>query len=71
MPSRKSNNGRGGVRPGSGPKPKPRALVRRNRVVVMVTDSEHTKLRRVARAKNLPVGTVAYEIFSAALSRRK
>ena len=67
----KKRNGRGGARPGSGPKPKARSKLRRNRVVVLLTDAEHTKLRRAADARNLPLGTVAYELLSKALTRRR
>ncbi len=70
MPAKK-RNGRGGARPGSGPKRKARAKLRRNRVVVLLTDGEHTKLQRVADARNLPLGTVAYELLSSALARRR
>ena len=50
---------------------KPTGQVRRNRVVVMVTDAELAKLHRLADAKDLPLGTVAYQIFAPSLSRRK
>ena len=45
--------------------------VRRNRVVIMLTDAELTTLHRMAEAKELPVGTLAYDIVRRAMSRRK
>ena len=44
--------------------------VRRNRVVVMLTDAELAKLHRLADGKGLPVGRVAYEMVARALGRR-
>ena len=49
----------------------PREKLRRNRVVAMVTDAELAKLDRMAEAKDLPLGTVVYEIVAQALRRRK
>ncbi len=63
--------GRGGPRPGSGRPRGPAGAVRRNRVVIMLTDSELAKLHRVAEAKDLPLGTVAYQIVATSLSHRK
>jgi hypothetical protein len=37
----------------------------------MMTDTEVTKLHRLAGEKNIAVGTAAYEILSRALKRRK
>lgn len=48
----------------------PPETIRRNRVVVMLTDGELTKLQRLAEAKGLPLGTVAYEFVGRALARR-
>jgi hypothetical protein len=66
-------HGRGGPRPGAG-RPKgsgrPAHEVRGNRVVVMLTDDELAKLKRLAREKGLPVGTVAYEFVGRGLARR-
>jgi hypothetical protein len=50
---------------------KPREEVRRNRVVVMLTDEELAKLHRWAEERDLPLGTVAYEVVGRALARRK
>ena len=50
---------------------KPADEVRRNRVVVMVTDAELAKLHRLAEERTLPIGTAAYEIVERALRRRK
>jgi len=41
--------------------------VRRNRVVVMVTDGELAKLHRLADARDLPLGTIAYELLARSL----
>ncbi|HTF32791.1 MAG TPA: hypothetical protein VK714_03705 [Myxococcota bacterium] len=60
----------GGARPGSGPKAKPTGQVRRNRIVVMLTDGELAKLHRLAEEKSLPLGTVAYEFVARGLTRR-
>jgi hypothetical protein len=51
--------------------PKPAEQVRRNRVIVMVTDRELAALRRRARAAGLPVGTLAYRLLAPRLHRRK
>ena len=61
----------GGVRRGSGRPPHPTEKVRRNRVVVLVTDGEFEKLERLAEERALPLGTAAYEILQRALRRRK
>ena len=66
--------GRGGPRPGSGrPRGSGKELeaVRRNRVVVMLTDAELKKLRRLADQKDLPLGTAAYEFVGRGLKRRR
>lgn len=63
--------GRGGPRLGAG---RPRGGgtgVRRNRVVIMVTDAELAKLQRLAEEKGLPIGTVTYQIVGTSLSRRR
>ena len=66
--------GRGGPRPRSG-RPRgsggPPEAVRRNRVVVMLTDAELEKLEKFAAKKDLPVGTLAYGFVARALKRRK
>ena len=49
----------------------PPESVRRNRVVVMLTDAELAKLHSLAGEKELPFGTVAYEIVARVLARRK
>jgi hypothetical protein len=63
--------GRGGPRPGAGRPRGPSGEVRRNRVVLMLTDTELAKLQRWANERRLPFGTVAYEIVERALRRRK
>ena len=62
--------GRGGPRGGGRPR-KPEQEVRRNRVVVMLTDQEFQTLRRLAKESKLPFGTVAYQIMGRSLRRRK
>ena len=47
----------------------PGGEVRRYRVTVMLTEEQHQKLDAMAKAKNEPLGTVAYEIVSRALKR--
>jgi hypothetical protein len=37
----------------------------------MLTDAELAKLHRLAEDRELPIGTVAYEIVERALRRRK
>lgn len=49
----------------------PPEKVRRNRVVLTVTDAELEKLHRLAKSKSLPLGTTAYEIVARALRRRR
>ena len=61
---------KGAGRPkGSGPGPSPEA--RRNRVVVMLSDRELTKLQKLAGEKDLPLGTAAYEFVARGLKRRR
>ena len=65
--------GRGCPRRGSGwPKGsgKPAPEVRRNRLVVMLTDAELAALNAWAREGALPAGTAAYEVPERALRRR-
>lgn len=45
--------------------------MRRNRVVVMLTDAELATLHRLAEAREMPLGTVAYEWVAKALRRAK
>ena len=63
-----------GVRPKMG-RPKgsglPPEMVRTQRVVVMLLPAEMAKLQRIANERELPLGTVAYEIVARALGRRK
>ncbi len=62
--------GRGGPRGGGRP-PKPESEVRRNRVVVMLTDQEFETLLKLAKEKKLPFGTAAYQIMGRSLARKK
>ncbi len=55
--------------PGTGPGPSPDA--RRNRVAVLLSDTELATLRRLAAKNGLPVGTQLYEICKRSLRRRK
>ena len=66
----KKRDGRGGARPGAGRPRIPIEARRRNRVVVMLTDGELARLQRLAQAKRLPLGTVAYGVFARGLARR-
>ena len=66
-----TRKGRGGPRLGAGRPKGPVAAVRRNRVVVMLTDDELLKLEGIAEKRGLPIGTAAYEIVGRALARRK
>ena len=60
----------GGPRKGSGRPAGPPEQVRRNRVVVMLTDAELAKLSALAEERDLPLGTAAYEIVARSLARR-
>lgn len=65
---------RGGRRKAMG-RPKgtggPPEKVRRNRVVVLLTDAELAKLHRLAEEHALPIGTAAYELVARGLARRR
>ena len=65
----KRKRGPGGARPGAGRKPGPPESVRRNRVVVMLTDAELAGLKRRAAKDGNPMGTAAYKIVAASLAR--
>jgi hypothetical protein len=65
----KVGNGRGGARAGSGPKPKPIAKHRRNRVMLNFTDDERNALAKAAKGK--PISAFAREIVIRYLARRK
>lgn len=67
----KKKFGWGGARPGAG-RPKgsgrgPSPDARKNRVAIMLTDTELSKLQRVARRKKTPVATLAYELIAKGL----
>ena len=62
-------NGRGGARPGSGPKPTKPSERRRNRVVILLTDAELERVERSAKGKHL--GGFAREILLRSVSRRR
>ncbi len=83
MPARKATKKKaakkkgtwGGRRPGAG-RPKgsgsgPSPNSRRNRVAVMLTDTELKTLRAAARKKGLPVSTIAYQYIAKSLGSRK
>ena len=64
----------GGSRPGAG-RPKgsgsgPSPNSRKNRVAVMFTDTELTKLNALSKKQRLPVATVAYRLIERSLKRR-
>ena len=65
----KSRNGRGGARPGSGPKPRPAALLKRNRLMLNLTDHEYAALRKAA-GKESP-SQFAREVLVRYLRRKK
>ena len=65
---RKGN--RGGARKGAGRKPAQPGEVRRNRVVVMLIDSDFDALKRIAAERDLALGTVAHEVLTKWLRRR-
>ena len=71
MTGKKKIELRGGARLGSGRKPGPPELVRRNRLVITLTDSEFAKLKKWARFGKLPTSTLAYDFVARALKRRK
>ena len=65
----------GGARPGAG-RPKgsgkgPSPNSRRNRVAVMLTDTELKALRGRARKSGIPVSTAAYEFVAKGLKRKR
>ena len=67
----KKKFGWGGARPGAG-RPKgsgngPSPNARKNRVAIMLTDTELKKLSRLANRKKTPVATLAYELMSKGL----
>jgi hypothetical protein len=61
----------GGPRRGSGRPPQIEGEPRRNRVVVLVTDYELTRLESLAERDGSPVGTKAWQLLSRALRRAK
>ncbi len=61
----------GGARPGAG-RPKgsgsgPSPNARKNRVAIMLTDTELEKLSKVSKRKKVPVATLAYELLAKGL----
>lgn len=61
-----------GERKRRGRKPRdPDTEVRNRRVPVMVTGPELAKLERLADDAGVPVATIAYQLLSTALARRK
>ena len=60
----------GGPRKGAGRRPEPGHTVRRNRVTFTVTDAELRVLKAMADEKELPLGTLAYEIVARTIRRR-
>ena len=71
----KGSAGWGGPRLGSGRPPgtgsgqSPNA--RRNRVVIMLSDAEIARLKKLAARARLPAGTLAYDFFSRGMRRAK
>lgn len=67
----KKKLGWGGARPGAG-RPKgsgsgPSPDARKNRVAVMLSDTELAKLVRIAARRKKPVATLAYELMAKGL----
>ncbi len=63
----------GGRRPGAGRKPgsgQPKEEVRRNRVMVSVTDQELAVLRQLAAKRGIPPATLVHRILAGWLRRR-
>ena len=59
---------RGAGRPkGSGTGSSPNARV--NRIAMMLTDAELAKVVRIANRKNMPIATLAYELFATGLRK--
>jgi len=48
----------------------PAEQVRRNRLVVMVTDAELAAIQTLAAKRGVPQGTIAHEVLTHALRRR-
>ena len=59
---------KGGRPKGSGGPPE---FVRRNRVVIMLTDGELRTLEHLADSRGLPIATAAYQILARSLRRRR
>ncbi len=67
--------GWGGARPGAG-RPKgsgsgPSPNARKNRVAILLTDTELKKLNRLAARKNAPLATLAYELMANGLKTQR
>jgi len=67
----KKNYSWGGARPGAG-RPKgsgsgPSPNARKNRVAIMLTDTELAKLTKVSKRKKVPIATLAYELMAKGL----
>jgi len=50
--------------------PKPPEQVRRNRLVVMLTDAELDAIQTLAAKRGVPQGTIAHEVLTRALRRQ-
>lgn len=62
---------RGGPRLGAGRPAGPAESVRRHRTTVLLTDAEQAELEALAAERQLPPGTVVYQIVRRALARRR
>ncbi len=62
-------NGRGGARPGSGPKPKPAAERQRHPVTMKLTDGELKALKAAAARKGDALGAYARKVLLRHLGR--
>lgn len=50
-------SGRGGARPGTGPKPRPKEEVRQIKIEVRVNEGEHARLKAWCEANKLDLST--------------
>ena len=74
MAGRKKTRSWGGQRSGAGRKPgsgRPKEHIRRNRLMISLTDDELTSLRRMAEQRGLPTGTLAYQIVARVLRPKR
>ena len=71
MAARKKTPARGKPKAKMGRPAVPPDQIRRNRVLVTLTDAEYEMLRRFAETKDLALGTAVHDVLVRALKRRK